>query len=184
MEKGELEEIQELEPIIHEKKIVSLGNLLFSFLIGLVIVVSFMVLISFLTLDTFKSVLLATVLIIIYAIILFFLLEPEFLREITKTTVKTIKEPVIREVIVEKPVVEQVMHETEKTIYVTNPRKKLNIPKYDYVGSSEAKTYHKKSCRLGKLIKKKYKVLGNDPNSFLKNGFKPCKICIRHLRKI
>lgn len=183
MEKEELEQIEELEPIIHEKKIVSLGNLLFSFLVGLVIVVSFITLISFLTLDTFKSVLLATLLIIVYAVILFFLLEPEFLREITKTTVRTIKEPVIREVIVEKPVVEQVMHETEKTIYVTNPRKSLNIPKYEYIGSSETKTYHKKSCRLSKLIKNKYKVLNNDPNFFIKANYKPCKICIRHLRK-
>lgn len=76
------------------------------------------------------------------------------------------------------------MHETEKTIYVTNPRKKLDIPRYDYVASSETKTYHKKSCRLGKLIKKKYKVLNNDPNYFTRNGYKSCKICIRHLRKV
>jgi len=91
---------------------------------------------------------------------------------------------VVKEVIVEKPVVEQVMHETEKTIYVTNPAKKLNIPKYDYAASSEAKVYHKRACRLGKLIKKKYKILNNDPKFFIKNKYKPCKICILHTRKI
>lgn len=184
MEKERSEEIHEFEPVIREKRIVGIGNLLFSFLIGFIIIISFVLLILFLSLDTFKSVILAAILIIIYSIILFFLLEPEFLKEITKTTVKTIREPVIHEVIVEKPVVEQVMHETEKTIYVTNPRKNLNIPRYEYLGSSETKTYHKKSCRLGKLIKKKYKVVGNDPNFFLKNNYKPCKICIRHLRKV
>jgi len=183
MEREEFD-IQEFEPVVRQRKIVSIGNLLFSFFMGLVIIIFFIVIISFLALDTFNSVVLATILIIIYAIVLFFLLEPEFLREVTKTTVKTVKKPVIREVIVEKPVVEQVMHETEKTIYVTNPRKKLDIPRYDYVASSETKTYHKKSCRLGKLIKKKYKVLNNDPNYFTRNGYKSCKICIRHLRKV
>jgi hypothetical protein len=183
MEREEFD-IQEFEPVVRQRKIVSIGNLLFSFFMGLVIIIFFIGIISFLALDTFNSVVLATILIIIYAIVLFFLLEPEFLREVTKTTVKTVKKPVIREVIVEKPVVEQVMHETEKTIYVTNPRKKLDIPKYDYVASSETKTYHKKSCRLGKLIKKKYKVLNNDPSYFTRNGYKSCKICIRHLRKV
>jgi hypothetical protein len=184
MEKERFEEIRELDPIIHEKKIVSIGNLSIAFLIGVIIVIAFISFIFLLSLDTFKSIILATILIIIYAIILFFLLEPEFFKEITKTTIKTIKEPVVKEVIIEKPVVEQVMHETEKTIYVTNPKKSLNIPKYDYIASSETRTYHKKSCRLGKLIKKKYKLLSNDPNFFLNKGFKPCKVCIRHLKKV
>jgi len=41
MEKESVEEIQEFEPIIYEKKIISIGNLLFSFFIGIIIIILF-----------------------------------------------------------------------------------------------------------------------------------------------
>ncbi|MEI6850101.1 MAG: hypothetical protein WCK29_03605 [archaeon] len=55
----------------------------------------------------------------------------------------------------------------------------LDIPKYEYVGSTQARTYHSRNCRLAKLIKKKYKLMDNNPAFFVSKKFKPCKICLK-----
>ena len=137
--------------------------------------------------DFTSRVLLWTVLVIIYAIILFFLLEPGILREIRSTQVRTIEKPIIQTV--ERPVVREVVRtvdrpvvrtvEVEKPVYIERPRTRLSIPKYDYLGSSETMTYHRRTCRLGKLIKKKYKISNNSPVYFRSRKFKPCKVCIK-----
>jgi len=95
---------------------------------------------------------------------------------------KYINRTVIKEVPVEKPVIRFVEKPITRffgrnVIIQEPPKKKLNIPKYDYVGSSETKTYHKHSCRLGKLIKRKYKLSNNSEDFFKKRGFKRCKAC-------
>ena len=177
-----LEEIQHLKPEIREKRLWNLNNFFLSIVILLIISVIFLIIRFTFDFELIYLVIIACFFIIVYAIILFFLLEPKVLREISKTTVRTIKTPTLREVIVEKPI--QIMHETEKKIYISNPRKKLNIPKYDYLGSSQTMTYHKKICRFSKLIKKKYKVVNNDPNYFIKNKYHPCDICILKTKKV
>lgn len=98
--------------------------------------------------------------------------EKEVMREIEKSV------PVIQEVIVEKPVYRDV----KSYVYVTNPRKKLDIHKYEYVGSTETGTYHKRTCRFSKLIKKKYKVANDSASYFAKKGFKQCKSCLKRAR--
>jgi c-di-AMP phosphodiesterase-like protein len=177
-----VEEIQHLKPEIREKRLWNLNNFFLSIVILLIISVIFLIIRFVFDFELIYIVIIACFLIIIYSIILFFLLEPKILREINKTTIKTIKTPSLKEVIIEKPI--QIMHEMEKKIYITNPRKKLNIPKYDFLGSSQTKTYHKKTCRFSKLIKKKYKILNNDPNYFIKNNYKPCDICILKTKKV
>lgn len=73
-----------------------------------------------------------------------------------------------RNKIVEKPVIQ----------YREKKRKKLNIPKYDFLGSNETMTYHKHGCRFSKLIKPKYKLSNNDEKFFTKAGFEKCKMCM------
>jgi hypothetical protein len=73
----------------------------------------------------------------------------------------------------------EIIREVEKPVYIEESKKKLVIPKYDYVASSQTQTYHKRTCRLSKLIKKKFKIQNNDASFFVKNKFKPCKICIK-----
>ncbi len=85
-------------------------------------------------------------------------------------TVKVVEKPVVRNVYIEVP--------KEKIVYKEKSRKKLNIPKYNFVGSTESKTYHKRTCRFSKLIKRKYKLSDNSENFFKKNKFKKCKICL------
>ncbi len=90
---------------------------------------------------------------------------------IENNTVEIIDNPVIERV--EVPVIEQI----EKKVYVKG--KKLNIPRFNYVASTETKTFHKRNCRFGKLIKRKYKVHNNQPSWFKRRNFKACKICMK-----
>ncbi len=102
---------------------------------------------------------------IIYAIIMIIIILKSNSRIIIK------KVPIEKKVYIEKPVIKEVL--------VEKPRKKLNIPKYDFVGSTQTKTYHTRNCRLGKLIKRKYKLSSNSENDFKKKKFSPCKVCIK-----
>ena len=179
-----VEYVQQLEPIVSEQKLWNQRNLFLAFGIGVAIVIMAFIIIFSVEMTLTSRVFLWAVLVIIYAAILYFLLEPGILRQVQNTEVRTIErtveKPVVREVTryIEKPVVREVVREAPKTIFIETQRQKLNIPKYSFLGSSETRTYHKKSCRLGKLIKKKYKIQENDPIYFKKRGFKPCKVCL------
>ena len=85
---------------------------------------------------------------------------------------KIIEKPVLK--IIEKPI------EVEKPVikYREKKKKKLNIPRYDFLGSNETMRYHKHGCRFSKLIKPKHKLSNNDEKFFTKAGFKKCKACM------
>jgi hypothetical protein len=87
---------------------------------------------------------------------------------------KKVEVPVYREVRV--PVYKDKI--VFKNKYIERKRKKLNIPKYDFVGSTETKTYHNRNCRFSKLIKNKYKLHSNDKSTFVGKHFKRCKMCL------
>ncbi|VVB78670.1 Uncharacterised protein [uncultured archaeon] len=177
------EHLEILPPKITEKRIWNLNNFFVALIIGLIIIFCFFVIIAYFDPTILTKTMLFAFFVIIYAIILFFLLEPRIIQEVNQTSLRTITNPIIKEVVVEKQV--QIPYETEKKIYITNVRSpRPNIPKYDYVGSFQTGTYHKRSCRLSKLIKNKYKILNNDPNYFIKNNYKPCLVCIKHQKKI
>ena len=139
---------------------------------------------------------LAVGIIVVYAAILFFLLEPRILKQVQETVIHTVERPVVKEVIVERPVIKEIPVEVEKEIIVEKPmvrhvyvsapetRKKLDIPKYAFVASSETKTYHTRNCRFGKLIKRKYKLSTNNKSDFIKRKYKPCQVCITKKKKV
>jgi Na+-transporting methylmalonyl-CoA/oxaloacetate decarboxylase gamma subunit len=140
------------------------------------------------------NILVAGICVVSYILLIVFFLR--FRRKVVvRTVVRTVERPVYhevekpvyidREIEVEKPVyidrevVKPIQIPIEKTVYITPPeKKKLVIPKYDYVGSEETMTYHTRNCRFGKLIKRKHKVSNNSEKFFTKKGFKPCKICL------
>jgi len=187
---------QQPEPVISEEKLFNKKNLFLAFLLWIIGLVTFIIIVGYFDLDFANSVITAISIIIPYIIILFFLLEPKILRKVHTKEIETIEKPVIRfverpvfkEVIkeVEKPVFRDVVREVErpvfreriKKIFIEKPREILNIPRYKYRGSTETKTYHKTSCRLSKLIKRKYKISKNSPLYFTRRGFKPCKTCL------
>lgn len=186
--------MEDVDREVIEKRAWPFKNFLASVFIFIVIVVIFFIITISLNLDLLFLTMVACFFIVIYSIVLFFLLEPRIVREVNTTAVRTVEKPIYHQVVVEKPV--QVVHEVEKRIYVTpepeEPKtifikeksKKLNIPKYEYIGSSQTKTYHKRSCRLSKLIKQKYKVSNNSASYFTRNNYKPCEVCILKTKKV
>ncbi|MBP7708738.1 hypothetical protein KA107_03555 [Candidatus Pacearchaeota archaeon] len=180
---------------ISEKRLWNLKNIFIAFWI-FVLFIAIGIASAFVITTFTERVILWTVLVIIYAIILFFLLEPSKLREVERRETKTVEKevirnvdrPVIKEVIktVEKPVYrdvvktveKEVIKEVDKPVYYPVKGPKLNIPHYDYVASSLTGTYHKSNCRLSKSIKRKYRESTNDLSEFKKKGYKPCKFCV------
>jgi len=201
----EKHDIHRLEPIVHERKVISNRNILFAVFIGVIVIFVQFSFVFFFELGLRDSLIIGFVLILFYGIFLIFLIEPRVIREIHNLEVKTIQkqtpqqtlsvrqeikptpisEPLIpKEVIrtIERPV-ERIV-EKRVPIYIQTPRKKLNIPKYDYLGSTESMTFHTRNCRLGKLIKKKYKISNNSKSYFIGKKFKPCKVCILKKKKV
>lgn len=179
------------EETVKEKKIWNLKNIFIAFWI-FVLFVAIGISTGFYVIDFSFRVIVWASLSIIYAIILFFLLEPSKLKEINRKEVKTVEKEVVKEVVktVEKPVIkevvkevpkivtQQVVKEVEKPVYYPVKGPKLDIPKYDYVASSLTQIYHKNGCRLAKSIKKKYKESTNNVSDFTRKKYKPCKFCI------
>ena len=91
------------------------------------------------------------------------------IRAVEKPSRRIINKPVVK--IVEKPVIREVI----KKVFIEKPKESIA----EYTGSSNAKTYHKTSCRFSKLIEDKYKVSKNDIEYFQEQGYKPCKVCLR-----
>lgn len=176
--------------------------LLAFFVLGVFLLIGFISSGTILTANI-EKVILWTVLCILYAIILYFLLEPGVTREISKKEIRTVDNeiirniPVIKRVEVEKrvevpvekevavirevkvPVIKEIQVPVEKKVFIpTDVPKRSSSPSYEFVASSSAKTFHKNSCRLSKSIKRKYKEFSNDSRVFRRKGYDACKICI------
>lgn len=166
-----------------------LENLVGAMIVGVLLMIAFSLITIFITLELVHLIFLGLITLVIYGISLFFLLEPEFytevntvrnegmIREIYVDRPVIVEKPVIREVVREVPTVEY--REVVKPVYIQKARKKLNIPKYEYIGSTETRTFHARNCRFSKLIKKKYKVSNDSKIYFSMKKFKPCKMCLK-----
>ncbi len=192
MDLGDGGYVHRTHPIFIERKRWDEGNFLWAFLIGLIIILIEIVSVIFFDLDRAGASFLGVILILFYSIILFFLLEPHILREVMHTQIRTIEKPVIKEVIktIEKPIIREVFRNLEKPIErkiyipVTSPRKKLEIPKYEFFGSDDTKIYHHRSCRFRKLIKRKNQETSYNEGYFKRRKYSPCKICILKEKKV
>ena len=204
------------------EKVTDPTNVLISFLLAVAVVLFIIGCVATFRLNRYESIVVSVSTVFVYAVVVYFLLKPRYIRrkikerververisvsaEVPKTfekpveeepiiepeSIKSIKpierpkpskvvEPIVKEIVrtVEKPVIKTITKPVIKTVLVERPKRKLNIPKYKYRGSSATKTYHKVTCRISKSIKNKYKVSNNDPNFFIKRGYKPCQICL------
>jgi len=192
MKSGDLEGTINFNPII-EETINDNGNLALAILLGATAITSLIFIIKVFNLDITNALVGTLMVAIAFSVIVFILIRPSIIKNIrqeefenfTQPIIQPIEKPlpIIKEIIreIEKPIIEirevPVIREVTKHVFIETPRKKLNIPKYKFRGSTEAMTYHKTSCRFSKLIKGKYKVSRNDTKDFKKHGFKPCKIC-------
>ena len=170
-------------------------NLLIAILVAVLVVLFAIILNLIIKMGIVENLLMCWVMTTAYSIFAFFIMGSDSVLEIKKEIVREvpIQIPIENKVVefVEKPVYIDKPVYIEKPVYVEKPvvkevpvyfektRKKLNIPRYEYLGSSETKTFHKRNCRFGKLIKKKYKLNSNDKEFFKKKKFKGCKVCIK-----
>jgi len=160
-------------------------NLLIALLSAFIILVLSSASVLIFRFDLHNIKVMAFLLLIFYALLMLFLALRRSVREVDRVQTK------IRFVdkIVEKPVIQRVVvHDTPKTRIITRTitqkSKKLNIPQFKFIGSSVTKRFHTHACRLGKLIKRKFKVHHNSKAYFIKRRFKPCKVCILKTKKI
>ncbi|MDP1695780.1 MAG: phage holin family protein [archaeon] len=184
------------EPIVRERRLWNMNNIIIAFIIGAVLII-----VEFLSVPVFKfsplnAIILGLVLLVIYAVVLFFLLEPKVMREVfhTKTEIREVPKEVIVEKIVEKPITEKIIqrvytekevpHIIERTVFKPVPVKPIDILNQAYVGSTETKVYHKRTCRLSKLIKDQYKIQSNNEEFFKDRKFRPCEVCVLERKKV
>jgi Ca2+/Na+ antiporter len=107
--------------------------------------------------DLTSQIILAVTMILLYTFCLLMISRPSEYKEVRKTNVVTVESPV---------------RKFEDSRF-SSPRRD-----YDYVGSNARRVYHKKTCRLAKLIKPKYKEQSNDLAFFKDRKYKACKICM------
>ncbi len=128
-----------------------------------------------------------------YALLMFILairrtlVESKSIETKVKFVEKFIEKPLVERVVIHEPAEPKTRTITKiinKVRTIKQKSKKLNIPHYKFVGSSVNKVFHTHNCRLGKLIKKKYKISHNTKAYYLQRKFKPCKVCILKQKKV
>lgn len=161
--------MEEKETLI-EKRILNLTYISLAFFLAIIFFLIAGGIMLIFSLKLVGSLITGVIAIIIYAIILFFLLEPRLLRIIERTKTEKIEVEKPIEKIVEKPVI--------KKVFVKRPQKLSAMKRYKYVGSIKSKKFHKTTCRAGRMIDPKHRVFGNIAEHFKERGFIPDKICI------
>lgn len=158
-----------------------------------VLTILFVILVSFmLELRLVENLVLSWVFTTLYSLFAFFLIEDKrvFGRTnfvdrpvyVDRPVDRIVDRVVIQEVPIQIPVENRTIEVVDRPVEVERvvpaQRRTLNLPKYNFVASSQARTFHKRSCRLGKMIKKKYKIQSNSKAFFKRKRFKACKSCI------
>jgi hypothetical protein len=135
-----------------------------------------------------------------FALFAFFLIDPvvkinpvryvekpviqEVIQIVEKPTVREIQIPMENRVIevVEKPVIQEVIRYVDRPVYTTIEKqtKRLNIPKFKFLGSTQTRTYHKRTCKFSKMLKKKFKLQSNSASFFKKKHYNACKTCLKN----
>jgi hypothetical protein len=151
----------------------STGIILIIMLLGLVVISMAIVANMIFNLTLTQNLIMGWILTILYAV---------FALSLTGRTRIYSGRTKIREVIkeVDRPVLREVIKEVDRPVYIEEKRERLVIPKYNYAASTQTKTYHKRNCRLGKLIKKKFKLQNNSETFFTRRKYKPCRVCIKN----
>ena len=172
------EKIEYSKPEIREKSSGYLTGFVISVFVAALFIFLIIITLYMFNLTNNQEILFVGILILFYLIISPILMRSRKTREIRVLGVKTVREPYEKKVYIKsKPRIKRVI--IKRNVYVQKKAKKLNIPRFAYVGSTETKHYHTRNCRLGKLIKNKYKEHSNTQSFFKKRGYKHCKMCIK-----
>jgi len=163
-------------------------------LLGMFTMVLAVLIILAFELTAVQNVILCWILTTLYAIFIVLIVDPRINprsiqiveRQVIRNIPYEVNKPVFvdRPVIVEKEVIKNVPYEVQKTVYRTieTPHETLNIPRYEFIGSTQTKTYHRRTCKFSKMLKNKFKEHSNSALFFKKKHYKACKSCI-NIRK-
>ncbi len=192
-----------LEPEIVERTNWELKHAGFAIAFAFILVLVQFGTMTVMDLNAVNSWILAFVLIVIFGIAVYFLLEPKTTKEIkqriVETELQTIDRPVLKEVLktveIEKPVIKEIpiikeieVYKEPQTVYVAAPipvkKKRAPAIQYDFMGSKLTNVYHTAQCRLGKSIKAKYRVKSTNSAYFRKLKYRPCEVCIKKTKKV
>jgi hypothetical protein len=171
--------------VLYDKK-----NIWIVVLVAILLVLSFIIVNLIFNIGIVENLVICWIFTTLYSLFGYFMIDNIVIRQVE--TEKIIERPVevIKEVFIpvenktieyiEKPIIREV------PVYVRQPviNQRLKIPKYEFIASSETQRYHKRNCRLSKLIKNKYKIQSNEEDFFKKKHFKACKVCIKKEKKI
>ncbi len=172
-------------------------QVLIAILVGIMVIM--VIIIAILTIiilnvNLFVNILTFWLLTTFYSLFAFFLVDSPVM---SINPEKTIEKPVYRNLIhvVEKPVIQEIQIPienkvievvekevpVERIIYRTIEKKPIrpNIPKYEFIGSTQTKTYHKRTCKFSKMLKRKYKLHSNNKLFFKRKDYKACKSCLK-----
>jgi hypothetical protein len=170
-------------------------------LVAMLVIIGALLISIILEFTTLQNVVMSWILTTAYALFAFFLIDPtikpiqyiekpvveEIIQIVEKPIIKEIQIPIENKVIevVEKPVIKEVVRYIDRPVtkYIERSHKRLNIPKFKFIGSTQTKTFHKRTCKFSKMLKKKFKLHSNSKTFFRRKHFKACKTCMKVNKK-
>lgn len=169
-------------------------NIVIAVLVAMLVILFAIITNLIFNLNSIQGLTMGWILTTVYSLFAYFIMDNKIINKVESEVIIEKPVEIIREVIKEVPMPIQIPIENriielvdrivtkEVPVYIREPIKikHLNLPKYDYIASSETKRYHKRACRFGKLIKNKYKISKNNPLFFKKKHFKACKMCLKN----
>jgi hypothetical protein len=167
------------------EKIWSLKNIQIALFIGFILLIVDLVSIFLLNAKPQTTTIIILISVIIYAIVLYFLLNPPTQKIIEKERIKQIETPTLK--IIEKPVEKQVVRIVEKPIervrfiekpFIQRVSTPISIPvrsdpmkKYSFVASTKAKKIHSTKTTAGRMIKPENRDFANKIEHLKKKGY-------------
>jgi heme/copper-type cytochrome/quinol oxidase subunit 4 len=150
MEDKENREAESSKPQVTERTSGYYLGFVLSILFAITLVFLWILITSFFNLTTNQTLILTGIFVLLYLIISPLLIQTKKTREIRLIVTKKLEKP---------------------------KEKRPEIHKFEYVGSNQTKTYHKKNCRFAKLIKNKFKEHSDSKSFFTNRKYKGCKVC-------
>ncbi|OGJ15462.1 hypothetical protein A3K73_04310 [Candidatus Pacearchaeota archaeon RBG_13_36_9] len=109
--------------------------------------------------------------------------ENKVVEVVDRPIIKPIQIPMENRVVevVDRPIIKPIQIPMENRVVevVEKEHKKLSIPKFEFIGSTQTKTYHKRSCKFSRMLKNKYKLHSNNQEFFKGKHYKACKTCLK-----
>jgi hypothetical protein len=169
------------------EKIWSLRNIQIALFIGFILLIIDVATLFLLNADIKTSLIIILLSVIIYAIVLYFLLNPPSQRTIEKDRVRQIETPTIKiiEKPIEKPIVKIVEKPIERIKYIEKPllrqiNRPISVPvrsdpmkDYSFVVSKKTGIIHPTDSTAGRMIKPENREFANEIKHLIAKGYTP-----------